>query len=443
MNSQPISLIRGHDSVVPVRIELGYAPLDLSTATAATFTAKPGEFSTVVKITKTLGSGVTAGSLGLANISFSVADMAELDVSNSYTWSLTATVGGVASIVARGVLTAIGAPQQFPDNGSTAASIAAADITDASASGITVLTGTPAEARAAIGFGGTVTVAQLNAAGADARSALYYCSDCLTVNGPGSLVAWCGRTLTWRTLDDCLLATADLAEWVNDFIKNSNSSELVGSKAALFCRTSAGAGADQFGSSGGTWRQYPSASAQRYSIMALTNNAATNYARFYSQGIAFAQSPQAKPMVFSGVRGLTLGSIGTGFSVRLGIGVAPNASLSAAENSVVYDKGDVLGGLNAGGESAWLGCIRSGSVNLAGSGSLGVGPTVDTEEDLCVIRNGDSVSIYRNGVAVGSGTANAYDIQTMSPFFIVANDGTSVVSQRAIMRGFCLGYYMP
>ena len=117
MNSQPISLIRGHDSVVPVRIELGYAPLDLSTATAATFTAKPGEFSTVVKITKTLGSGVTAGLLGLANISFSVADMAELDVSNSYTWSLTATVGGVASIVARGVLTAIGEPQQFVDEG--------------------------------------------------------------------------------------------------------------------------------------------------------------------------------------------------------------------------------------------------------------------------------------------------------------------------------------
>ena len=117
MNSQPISLIRGHDSVVPVRIELGYAPLDLSTATAATFTAKPGELSTVVKITKTLGSGVTAGLLGLANISFSVADMAELDVSNSYTWSLTATVGGVASIVARGVLTAIGEPQQFVDEG--------------------------------------------------------------------------------------------------------------------------------------------------------------------------------------------------------------------------------------------------------------------------------------------------------------------------------------
>ena len=117
MNSQPISLIRGHDNVVPVRIDLGYAPLDLSIATAATFTAKPGELSTIVKITKTLGSGVTAGLLGLANISFSVADMAELDVSNSYTWSLTATVGGVASIVARGVLTAIGKPQQFVDEG--------------------------------------------------------------------------------------------------------------------------------------------------------------------------------------------------------------------------------------------------------------------------------------------------------------------------------------
>ena len=156
MNSQSISLIRGHDSVAPVRIELGYAPLDLSTATAATFTAKPGEFSTVVKITKTLGSGVTAGLLGLANISFSVADMAELDVSNSYTWSLTATVGGVASIVARGVLTAIGAPQQFPDNGGTAAAIAASDITDLASGRGPLLTGTAPEG-ATIRIGADVT----------------------------------------------------------------------------------------------------------------------------------------------------------------------------------------------------------------------------------------------------------------------------------------------
>ena len=315
--------------------------------------------------------------------------------------------------------------------------------TDAGTAGIAVLQAvTPAQVRAAAGFGGTVTVAQLNAAGADARSAMYYCSDCLTVNGPGSLVAWCGRTSTWRTLDDCLLATTVFGDWVNDFIKNSNSSELVGSKAALFCRTSVGAGADQLSGYGGTWRLYPSASAQRYSLTALTNSNATNYARFYSQGIAFAQSPQAKPMVFSGVRGLTLGWIGAGFSVRLGIGAAPITLLNENENSIVYDKGNVLG-LNAGGASKWLGCVRSGTVNLAGSESLGVGPTVDTEEDLCVIRDGDSVAFYRNGVAIGSGTANAYDIQTMSPFFIIANDGTATASRRATMRGFCLGYYLP
>ena len=119
--------------------------------------------------------------------------------------------------------------------GGTSGPIAAADITDAGTAGIAAIqSATPAALRTAAGFGGTVTVAQLNAAGADARSAMYYCSNCLTVNGPGSLVAWCGRTSTWRTLDDCLLATTDFAAWANDFIANSNAGEIRGSKGGLW-----------------------------------------------------------------------------------------------------------------------------------------------------------------------------------------------------------------
>lgn len=117
MTSQPISLIRGQSHTATIRIELGGASLDLATASAATFTARPSEYSPVAKITKALGAGVTAGVAGLATVALTTGDTAELDISNSYSWVLTATVSDVEHIVARGVLTAIGAPQQFVDEG--------------------------------------------------------------------------------------------------------------------------------------------------------------------------------------------------------------------------------------------------------------------------------------------------------------------------------------
>lgn len=152
MTSQPISLIRGQSHTATIRIELGGASLDLATASAATFTARPSEYSPVAKITKALGAGVTAGVAGLATVALTTGDTAELDISNSYSWMLTATVSDVEHIVARGVLTAIGAPQQFPDEGGTSGPVAAADITDAGTAGIAVLQAeTQEQARAAIG----------------------------------------------------------------------------------------------------------------------------------------------------------------------------------------------------------------------------------------------------------------------------------------------------
>lgn len=117
MTSQPISLLRGQNHVATIRVELGGAPLDLSTASAATFIAKPSEYSPAVKITKTLGSGVAAGATGSALITITTSDAAALDISESYSWTLTATIDGTAAVVARGVLTAIGTPQQFVDEG--------------------------------------------------------------------------------------------------------------------------------------------------------------------------------------------------------------------------------------------------------------------------------------------------------------------------------------
>ena len=117
MTSQPISLLRGQNHVATIRVELGGAPLDLSTASAATFIAKPSEYSPAVKITKTIGSGVAAGATGSALITITTSDAAALDISESYSWTLTATIDGTAAVVARGVLTAIGTPQQFVDDG--------------------------------------------------------------------------------------------------------------------------------------------------------------------------------------------------------------------------------------------------------------------------------------------------------------------------------------
>ena len=151
MTSQPISLIRGQSHTATIRIELGGASLDLATASAATFTARPSEYSPVAKITKALGAGVTAGVAGLATVALTTGDTSELDISNSYSWMLTATVSDVEHIVARGVLTAIGAPQQFPDEGGTSGPVTASSITDAGTAGKAVLTAeTAAQGRTAL-----------------------------------------------------------------------------------------------------------------------------------------------------------------------------------------------------------------------------------------------------------------------------------------------------
>lgn len=325
--------------------------------------------------------------------------------------------------------------------GGTSGPVTSDSITDASTSGKAVLTGTPAQGRTALGFGGTVTVAQLNAAGADARSAMYYCSDCLTVNGPGSLVAWCGRTSTWRTLDDCLLATTDFSAWCNDYLVNSNSSELRGSKGALlrgFDNTQGIA----FSMANGATAATSATSAQPYLHRRFnTNTNANGYGR--AIGVAVGGIAPETMRVFSGVRRFLPSAI-TGVTARVGISTisVPTNALTANEDSLCIDAGNVLGAINAGMTQNYCACIRVGNVNQAGSGATTAAASTGTPHDLMVIRDLGATSMFVNGGVVASGTGYG-GTAILYPFLIVANDGISTTNVTFAFENFAFGYLLP
>ena len=319
--------------------------------------------------------------------------------------------------------------------------VAAADITDLASGRGPLLTGTQAEARAAIGFGGTVTVAQLNAAGADARSALYYCSDCLTVNGPGSLVAWCGRTLTWRTLDDCLLATTDFSAWCNDYLVNSNSSELRGSKGALLRAFDTTQGIS-FSTANGASTTTMSTAGQPYLHRRYgTGTNANGYGR--AIGVSIGGINPGTMRVFSGVRRILLTAT-TGVTARVGLTTltTPTNALTANEDSLCLDAGNVLGAINPGMTQNYCACIRVGNVNQVGSVATTAEASTTTPHDLMVIRDLGATSMFVNGGVVASGTGYGGNA-ILYPFLIVANDGTSTNSVYFDFENFAFGYLLP
>lgn len=326
--------------------------------------------------------------------------------------------------------------------GGTSGPVAAADITDAGTAGIAVLQAeTAAQVRAASGFGGTVTVAQLNAAGADARSAMYYCSDCLTVNGPGSLVAWCGRTSTWRTLDDCLLATTDFSAWCHDYLVNSNSSELRGSKGALLRAFDTTQGIS-FSTVNGATTAPLSTYAQPYPHRRYgTSTNANGYGR--AIGVSIGGIAPGTMRVFSGVRRFLPAAI-TGVTARVGLTTlaTPTNALTTNEDSLCIDAGNVLGAINAGMTQNYCACIRVGNVNQAGSGATTMAASTGTPHDLMVIRDLGATSMFVNGGVVASGTGYG-GTAILYPFFIVANDGISTTSVSFDLENFAFGYLLP
>lgn len=112
MNYQTISLIRGQAHVATVRLEGdGGVPFDLSTASAATFTATVSAINTTAKITKELGSGLAAGAAGYATITLGADDTSSLISPSALVWTISATVDDMAAVVAKGSLSVAAAPQ--------------------------------------------------------------------------------------------------------------------------------------------------------------------------------------------------------------------------------------------------------------------------------------------------------------------------------------------
>ena len=314
--------------------------------------------------------------------------------------------------------------------------------TDAGTAGKAVLTAeTQAQVRAAAGFGGTVTVAQLNAAGADARSAMYYCSDCLTVNGPGSLVAWCGRTSTWRTLDDCLLATTYFAEWAIDYMSNSNSSEIRGIKGGLF------RGFDT--SQAVTFAILNSSSATTHSTSTMpyphrrfgTGTNANGYGR--ASGVSLGGISTGTYKLFCGLRRvLPAGLAGVTMRVGLTTLAAPTNVLSTSEHTLCLDSGNVLGALNPGLSTNYCACIRNLGTNLTGSGETAAAASIANPHDLLVVRDLNQTRMYVNKVAVAEGSSPATS-GVLYPFAVFSNDGVSTSSTFFDFEDLVFGYMLP
>ncbi|OQC29997.1 MAG: hypothetical protein BWX70_01375 [Verrucomicrobia bacterium ADurb.Bin070] len=318
-------------------------------------------------------------------------------------------------------------------------SVSSSSITDAGTAGIAVLqAGTQAQVRAAAGFGGTVTVAQLNAAGADARSAMFYCSDCLTVNGPGSLVAWCGRTSTWRTLDDCLLATTSFTAWVSDFVANSNSGELRGTKGALFRVFETAPGGVFTGVNDAT-SQITVYRPMLYRRL-ITGTDANGYVR--ALGATIATVGVTGVRAFSSLNSF-IPNTTAGVTMRVGLtGLStPTNALHSREYSLCMDKGNVLGELNSSNSVNYLGCIRESSVNLSGSGDTSIAVSTEATTDLMVVVDLDAVKLIVGGVEAATGVRT--ETSKLYPFAVWSNDGTSTTSATADIKNFCCGYLLP
>ena len=319
--------------------------------------------------------------------------------------------------------------------------------TDAGTAGKAVLKAeTPAQVRAAAGFGGTVTVAQLNAAGADARSAMYYCSDCLTVNGPGSLVAWCGRTLTWRTLDDCLLATTSFTAWCNDFIANSNASEIRGTKGALFCALDFVSGGTSFhlcvttGSGSAAVLSSDASLPVPHRRTSTGSGAANAGVRESTTSTGFVHySPVLK--VFAGVRKCQLSTLATTSYVRLALATQSTNGIGLNEDALIFANWNVSG-LNPSNLSQLLAAFRVNGVNQAGSGPTGATLTAGVPADLSVVREGTAVNMYKDGALIASGTGTG-EFSAIVPCFVVIGDGTNISNLETRKLGFCSGYLLP
>ena len=354
---------------------------------------------------------------------------------------------------------------QFPDNTSGAITPAklrqvVGDVTnsclvsetDAGTVGIAVLQAvTPAQVRTAAGFGGTITVAQLNAAGADARSAMYYCSDCLTVNGPGSLVAWCGRTLTWRTLDDCLLATTDFGAWVCDFVKNTNSTQLLGVKGGLWnFLESPGVGSFRFFTAG-TGARGVVLSESNYAGQAMRQLSSTGtdtsglVRKFVNYPICLAPGNAA---TFVGLKDLSVSSTDSGYMLRVSLcnAAASGATVRTTEETLCIDTGNTSGA-NAGNSRNWVALTRESSVNLSGSGATSTAPAITgaATQNVCVVRlSGGSSRFYVNEtlLATIAGAVNA-GRGGIFPQITHGNVGSSPTSVHNVAAGFCFGYLLP
>lgn len=285
-------------------------------------------------------------------------------------------------------------------------SLLAADITDASATGRSLLKA--ATQAAALGILGPLpqyTAADLAALTDGNRPPVAYCTDCLVPEGVGAAVFWTGSA--W--VCTCSMFPV-VTTWIDyfraEYARGGSVSNRAGVSAIepipfaaslVQAVTNSGSSSDQLlNASIFNWRRMSGSTSNagvRIAAPAVMPNralatylAASNYSR-------------------------ALSTVADAFNFRIGFTSAVSYALAEAEFGICYDPQNALGGLNAGGSVNYIGFVRKGNVNLSsGVSGVAMGTAIATPARLeCLIVTGVGVYLYVNGTLIHSDTTNLPD----------------------------------
>lgn len=266
---------------------------------------------------------------------------------------------------------------------------------------------TPAQGRTALGFGGTVTVAELNAAGADARSAMYYCSDCLTPEGVGAPVVWSGTK--WLTTCSGIPATTDLLTYFRGVRTAGKEFYTSAGKLTRFCRNPELQNPAAFTVSGDGAAVGYAFDGEGATLATGTTNAGVariaNYADAFIVNGAVNGGTTASVYFAAEVHFSALSTATEEYLFRLGFSMADAKAgyLSTDEATLVYDRADALG---FGGGNVWVALTRKGSIDTP-SVLVAAPATSYATRQLCeVLLTPEAVTFAINGATVATHTTN-------------------------------------
>jgi hypothetical protein len=276
----------------------------------------------------------------------------------------------------------------------------------------------------------TYTVATLPTGAQAAAERIAYCSDCITLNGPGSVVFWDAIEGIWRTMERAQASTDHLTFWrsclavglvarggkgISQSIMNGQGINALSMGAGLTAAMGAGL------------------------HMLHTSTSATGGSETRTEGIP-ARASLASAYGRAKIYVENLSTAVEEFSVRVEFG-GTGSAFGGDSYMLVCDRGNTTGSGNA---HKMVGLARSASVNtVAGSSSLDIatGPSTATECEILILP--DRVRFYVNGMQIGSDITTGMPSGGTFHFHTVILKSAGTTQRTLIQQGLFYGYILP